>query len=62
MTTSKSKKILINRILAIVNGEIPSARHCLCIMWDDEDPASEDNLYLVDNKKVNYEQWKRHIR
>lgn len=56
-TTNKQE--LINKILGIINGEIPAKRNMLCILWDEENPDNEENIYLIDSKKVNYTEWNR---
>lgn len=55
-----SKQKLIERIMAILAGDLPPSRHRIAILWDEEDPANEDNIYMVDSKKVNYEQWTKY--
>ena len=56
------KKEMINRILGILNGELPAKRVGLCICWD-EDPEIPDpdeyNIFLVDGHKVTYQEWKK---
>lgn len=60
------KQEMINRILGILNGEVPGNRFGLCICWD-EDPEQPDlspgnwNVFLVDGRNVNYEEWKKYF-
>lgn len=62
MNTSKSKQEKINTILAIARGEVSAAqlhkmRNPMCILWNEEDLADEQNIYMLDSKRVTYEQF-----
>lgn len=53
---SQNKKKLIEGIMRIINGEADPGKP-ICILWDD-DPASDENIYMLNGRKVNYEYWK----
>lgn len=64
MNTLKSKQEKINRILAIARGELSPAelrkmQNPLCILWNEVDLSDEDNIYMLNGKKVDYEQFKK---
>lgn len=52
-----SKKKMIEKIIGIVKGEISPPKP-ICILWDDENPENEENIYIINNRQVSYEQWK----
>ena len=55
-TTKKQK--LINNIIGLIKGEI-SPPQPICILWDEENPESEENIYIINNRQVSYEHWKK---
>ncbi|GGG93413.1 hypothetical protein [Pedobacter zeae] len=54
-TTNRQK--LIERIIGVVKGEVFPPKP-ICILWD-EDPESEENIYILNNRQVSYEHWKK---
>lgn len=56
------KKEMINRILGIINGDMPGNRFGMCICWD-EDPEQPEpnslNVFMVDGRQVTYQDWKK---
>ncbi len=61
---STSKERLIEKIIGIINGEMPAKRVGLCICWD-EDPEKPEplnlNVFLIDGKRSTYQEWKKHF-
>lgn len=59
-----NKENLINRIMGILNGELPAKRVGICICWD-EDPEQPEpgdlNVFLIDGRKCTYDDWKKYF-
>ena len=56
-----SREEKIKKLVGLITGELSlndyrARRTILCIQWD-EDPEAEDNIYLIDGKKVDYQNY-----
>lgn len=52
-----NKQKMIDKIIGIVKGEISPPKP-ICILWD-ENPENEENIYIINNRQVSYEHWKK---
>lgn len=55
----------IKKLVGLITGELSlkdvrAKRTILCIQWDD-DLEADDNIYLIDGKKVNYQTYLKAI-
>jgi len=55
----------IKKLVGLITGELSlndfkAKRTILCIQWDD-DPEADDNIYLIDGKKVDYQTYSKAI-
>lgn len=62
----KSREEKINRLIGLITGElsiddIKAKRSILCIQWDEEDPESLENIYIIDSKRVDYKTYLKAI-